>query len=275
MNPVPDPIPLESAVATEVRSRRPGSARDVRPNAETDAASAAVPRLEVVDLTVAFGGLTALDDVSFDVRPGEIVALIGPNGAGKTTVFNAVCGLVRHRGEVCIDGAPAPRRTADLTRRGVSRTLQGLGLFAGLSVRENVLVPVAGMRDAEERVAAQLRARDLGPVAERPVATLSYPDRKRVALARALVSDPRLLLLDEPAGGLGADDIAALGEVVREVATAGCAVLLVEHHVDFVMGLADRIVVLDFGRVIAHGTPDEVRDDPRVEEAYLGVKATA
>ncbi|GAA5205438.1 ABC transporter ATP-binding protein [Microbacterium kyungheense] len=247
MNPLPDPIPVDSAV----------------------------PRLEVVDLTVAFGGLTALDDVSFDVRPGEIVALIGPNGAGKTTVFNTVCGLVRHRGEVRIDGASAPRRTSELTGRGVSRTLQGLGLFAGLTVRENVLLPVAAHRDAGERVAAQLRARDLEPLAERPVAALSYPDRKRVALARALVTDPRLLLLDEPAGGLGADDISGLGDVVRDVAAAGCAVLLVEHHVDFVMGLADRIVVLDFGRVIARGTPDEVRDDPRVEEAYLGVKATA
>ncbi|MBW9095155.1 ABC transporter ATP-binding protein [Microbacterium jejuense] len=232
-------------------------------------------RLELRAVSVAFGGLTALDDVSFDVRPGEVVALIGPNGAGKTTVFNTVCGLVRHRGEVRVDGAPAPRRTSDLTGRGVSRTLQGLGLFDGLTVRENVLLPVAARRDADERVAAQLRARDLESLAERPVAALSYPDRKRVALARALVTDPRLLLLDEPAGGLGADDIAALGTVVRDVAATGCAVLLVEHHVDFVMGLADRIVVLDFGRVIARGTPDEVRDDPRVEEAYLGVKATA
>jgi len=232
-------------------------------------------RLELRAVSVAFGGLTALDAVSFDVRPGEIVALIGPNGAGKTTVFNAVCGLVRHRGEVRIDGAPAPRRTADLTSCGVSRTLQGLGLFAGLTVRENVLLPVASHRDADDRVAAQLSALELEPLAARPVAALSYPDRKRVALARALVTAPRLLLLDEPAGGLGSDDIAALADVVRGTAEAGCAVLLVEHHVDFVMGLSDRVVVLDFGRVIAHGTPDEVRDDPRVEEAYLGVKATA
>jgi len=232
-------------------------------------------RLELSAVSVAFGGLTALDDVSFDVRPGEIVALIGPNGAGKTTVFNAVCGLVRHRGEVRIDGATAPRRTSDLTAHGLSRTLQGLGLFAGLTVRENVLLPVAARRDADDRVAAQLRAQDLEALAQRAVTALSYPDRKRVALARALVTDPRLLLLDEPAGGLGADDIAALGDVVRGVADTGCAVLLVEHHVDFVMGLADRIVVLDFGRVIARGTPEQVRDDPRVEEAYLGVKATA
>ncbi|MFC0198645.1 ABC transporter ATP-binding protein, partial [Microbacterium arthrosphaerae] len=237
--------------------------------------SGRAPRLEVVDLTVSFGGLTAVDAVSFDVRPGEVVALIGPNGAGKTTVFNAVCGLVRRKGGIRIDGEPAPRRTSGLVARGVSRTLQGLGLFAGLTVRENVLLPVAGLRDADERVAAQLRDLELDGIAGRPVSALSYPDRKRVALARALVTGPRLLLLDEPAGGLGADDIAALADVVRRVAADGCAVLLVEHHVDFVMSLADRIVVLDFGRVIARGTPDEVRVDPRVEEAYLGVKAGA
>ncbi|MFK4804693.1 ABC transporter ATP-binding protein [Microbacterium sp. ZW CA_36] len=244
-------------------------------NVRSDADDRAPARLDVSDLSVAFGGLTALDGVSFDVRPGEVVALIGPNGAGKTTVFNAVCGLVRRRGEVRIDGTAAPRRTAALSARGVSRTLQGLGLFAGLTARENVLLPVSGRRDDDDLVAAQLRALDLDDLAHRQVTTLSYPDRKRVALARALVTTPRLLLLDEPAGGLGADDIAGLGEVIARVAATGCAVLLVEHHVDFVMGLADRIVVLDFGRVIARGTPDEVRTDPRVEEAYLGVKARA
>ncbi|MGM7670679.1 ABC transporter ATP-binding protein [Microbacterium sp. A93] len=232
-------------------------------------------RLDVSHLTVTFGGLTAVDDVSFDVRSGEIVALIGPNGAGKTTVFNAICGLVRNRGTISLDGRPAPRRTARLIGQGLARTLQGLGLFPSLTVRENVGVPLSGRRDAETAVTAQLEALDLTALADRPVAALAYPDRKRVALARALVSEPTMLLLDEPAGGLGADDIDALAETVRRVADAGCAVLLVEHHVDFVMGLADRIVVLDFGRVIAHGTPDAVRNDPRVEEAYLGVKADA
>lgn len=230
------------------------------------------PRLDVSHLTVVFGGLTAVDDVSFDVRPGEIVALIGPNGAGKTTVFNAICGLVRMHGSIALDGSTVPRRTARLTPRGLARTLQGLGLFVGLSVRDNVRVPVVGRRDADAVVAAQLAALDLSDLAERPVAALAYPDRKRVALARALVSEPSMLLLDEPAGGLGAEDIDALAATVRRVADAGCAVLLVEHHVDFVMGIADRIVVLDFGRVISHGTPDEVRRDPRVEEAYLGIR---
>lgn len=274
MNPHPD-SPVDRPADADAHSAPPDSASVAAPAAETDAAAGAVPRLEVAGLTVAFGGLTAVDGVSFDVGPGEVVALIGPNGAGKTTVFNAVCGLVRRRGEVLLDGAPAPRRTAGLTARGVSRTLQGLGLFGGLTVRENVLLPVAGRRDATAVVATQLRNLDLEALADRPVTALSYPDRKRVALARALVTEPRLLLLDEPAGGLGADDIAALDLAIRVVAEKGCAVLLVEHHVDFVMGLADRIVVLDFGRVIARGAPDEVRTDPRVEEAYLGVKASA
>ncbi|MGP6169804.1 ABC transporter ATP-binding protein [Microbacterium sp. A196] len=230
-------------------------------------------RLDVSHLTVTFGGLTAVDDVSFTVRPGEVVALIGPNGAGKTTVFNAICALVRTRGQITLDGRPVPRRTAGLTARGLARTLQGLGLFRGLSVRENVRVPVAGRKDADDAVDAQLDALDLTALADRPVDSLAYPDRKRTALARALVTGPSMLLLDEPAGGLGAEDIQSLGATVRQVADAGCAVLLVEHHVDFVMGIADRIVVLDFGRMIACGSPAEVRGDPRVEEAYLGVKA--
>jgi branched-chain amino acid transport system ATP-binding protein len=231
------------------------------------------PRLDVSHLTVTFGGLTAVDDVSFVVRPGEIVALIGPNGAGKTTVFNAICGLVRTHGTITLDGMAVPRRTAQLTSRGLSRTLQGLGLFPTLTVRDNVRIPVAQRKDADAIVTTRLDALGLTAAAGRPVAALAYPDRKRVALARALVSEPTMLLLDEPAGGLGADDIEALAATVRDIAEKGCSVLLVEHHVDFVMGVADRIVVLDFGRVIAQGTPDEVRTDPRVEEAYLGVRA--
>lgn len=233
------------------------------------------PRLAVSGLRVRFGGLTAVDDVSFDVHPGEVVALIGPNGAGKTTLFNAVCGLVAWQGRVDIDGRAAPRRTADLLGRGLARTLQGLGLFAGLTVRENVLAPIATMHTADSRVAEQLDKLDLTTVADIPVSALSYPDRKRVALARALVTDPRLLLLDEPAGGLGADDITDLAGIIQSVAAGGCSVLLVEHHVDFVMKAADQIVVLDFGRCIARGTPEQIRVDPRVEEAYLGVKAIA
>ncbi|MFD7025297.1 ABC transporter ATP-binding protein [Promicromonospora sukumoe] len=252
----------------------------------TSKAADSPPRLEVSGLTVAFGGLTALDDVSFTVADGETVALIGPNGAGKTTVFNAVCGLVRaRRGRVRVDGAPAPSAPTGLLAAGVSRTLQGLGLFDRLTVLENVLVPLsstggrarraAGRRDPDHLGAARetLGSLGLADFAAVPAGTLPYPDRKRVALARALVTRPRLLLLDEPAGGLGAADIDRLAGTVRDVAGDGCSVLLVEHHVDFVTDVADRVVVLDFGHVIASGTPEEVRRDPAVEEAYLGVPA--
>ncbi|GIG70042.1 ABC transporter ATP-binding protein [Phytomonospora endophytica] len=237
----------------------------------------AVPRLEISGLGVAFGGLTVLDDVSFTVGRGETVALIGPNGAGKTTVFNAVCGLVRpHAGGVRINGRPAPASATRLPSAGVSRTLQGLGLFERMTVLENVLVPLSGTRGDHTAEARAILARlGLTALAERPAGALPYPERKRVALARALVTAPDLLLLDEPAGGLGAADIDALAGTVAEVAASGCSVLVVEHHVDFVMGVADRIVVLDFGRVIACGTPGEVRGDPAVEAAYLGLGAAS
>ncbi|SDL83791.1 amino acid/amide ABC transporter ATP-binding protein 1, HAAT family [Glycomyces sambucus] len=234
------------------------------------------PRLSVGGLEVAFGGLTALGGVSFDVADGETVALIGPNGAGKTTVFNAVCGLVKPRkGTVRIAGRPAPARTTGLLKAGVARTLQGLGLFEHLTVLENVLVPLTSLRDPDAIAKAHRTLDDLGLAhfAARPAGTLPYPERKRVALARALATDPRLLLLDEPAGGLGGADIDALADTVRRIAADGRAVLLVEHHVDFVMEVADRIVVLDFGEVIAAGTPEAVQADPAVEAAYLGLEA--
>ncbi|MEU6250379.1 ABC transporter ATP-binding protein [Glycomyces sp. NPDC047010] len=233
------------------------------------------PRLAVRGLEVAFGGLTALDGVDFDVHPGETVALIGPNGAGKTTAFNAVCGLVKPRkGTVEIDGRPAPAKTTQLLAAGVARTLQGLGLFDRLTVLDNVRVPLVALRDPDADAKARSTIEDLGltGLAHRPAGALPYPDRKRTALARALATDPALLLLDEPAGGLGPGDIDALAEVLDGL---HCAILLVEHHVDFVMETADRIVVLDFGRVIAAGTPEEVRNDPAVEAAYLGVEAAA
>ena len=224
-----------------------------------------------------FGGLSALDDVSLDVDEGEVVGLIGPNGAGKTTLFNAVCGLVRpSAGTITVDGVPLPPDPTRLSARGVARTLQGLGLFRGLTVRENVLAgPPRRRRPRHRRAAAARRARPRRATPTARSGDLPYPEQKKVALARALVAQPRLLLLDEPAGGLGSEDIAALGDLVRHTAATGCAVLLVEHHVDFVMSVCDRVVVLDFGRVIASGTPDEVAGDPAVDEAYLGIEVTA
>lgn len=239
---------------------------------------AETPRLQVDHLTVTFGGLTALTDVSFTVGDAEIVALIGPNGAGKTTVFNAICGLVRpSSGKMWLSGRPAPTSPTGLLDHGVARTLQGLGLFTGMTVLENVLLPLTSQPDSAgdpvEAARAMLADLDLIGVADHGVDTLAYPDRKRVALARAMVTGPRLLLLDEPAGGLGADDIAGLADTIRAVVAGGSSVLLVEHHVDFVMDVADRVVVLDFGEVVACGSPDEVRADPAVEAAYLGVVA--
>ncbi|OLB66856.1 MAG: ABC transporter ATP-binding protein [Actinobacteria bacterium 13_2_20CM_2_72_6] len=242
---------------------------------------------------VRFGGLVALDDVSLMVEPGRIVGIIGPNGAGKTTLFNVICGFVRaERGSMSWAGRPLRPKPERLARLGIARTLQGIGLFAGLTVLENVLVGATGAaragfwpgllalpaRDRDERA---LRAAAMACLAELGVAdyagrlpdSLPYPVRKRVGLARALVSRPRLLLLDEPAGGLGGtdiDELAALILALPDRPEGGCAVVLVEHHMDLVMRVCEHVVVLDFGRVIAAGPPDRIRDDPAVADAYLG-----
>jgi branched-chain amino acid transport system ATP-binding protein len=247
---------------------------------------------------VRFGGLVALDDVSLRVEPGQIVAVIGPNGAGKTTLFNVICGFVPPAtGSVAFDGRPLRPRPHRLTSLGISRTLQGVGLFGGLSVVENVMAGAthraktgvvgallaAPHGDRDER---RLRAEAMELLAELGIAehagtrpaTLPYAIRKKVALARALASRPRLVLLDEPAGGLGAEEIDELARLVTSLpARPGgtCAVLLVEHHMDFVMSVSDHIVVLDFGRVIASGPPKQIQDDPAVAEAYLGAEVEA
>ncbi|MCF0096395.1 ABC transporter ATP-binding protein [Micromonospora sp. MH99] len=249
--------------------------------------------LELHGIGVRFGGLTALDDVSLRVPPNRVVGVIGPNGAGKTTLFNVICGFVTpEAGSLTLDGRPLRPRPHRLTRLGIARTLQGTGLFAGLSVLENVMTGAshtarAGFASAlfglprSDRDERRLRQHaldvldDLGIVrhADAAPGTLPFAVRQRVALARALAARPRLLLLDEPAGGLGADDIAELAELVRQLPRRDadpCAVLLVEHHMDLVMAVCDELVVLDFGRVIAAGTPDEIRDDTTVADAYLG-----
>jgi branched-chain amino acid transport system ATP-binding protein len=220
--------------------------------------------LALQHLTVRFGGLTALDDVSLEVPPGRVVGVIGPNGAGKTTLFNVVCGFVRAgSGAMTLDGRPFQPKPHHLARHGIARTLQGIGQFNGLTVLENVLVGGRDARGALERCGVAEYAAELP-------GRLPYALRKRVELARALVAGPRILLLDEPAGGLDADEIAWLEGLIRGLDTT---VLLVEHHMDLVMAVCDEILVLDFGKPVALGPPDRIRDDPAVAEAYLGAAA--
>ncbi|HEY7484048.1 MAG TPA: ABC transporter ATP-binding protein [Streptosporangiaceae bacterium] len=246
------------------------------------------PLLELSGVTVRFGGLVALDEVSLQVPSGHVVGVIGPNGAGKTTLFNVVCGFVRPgAGSVRWQGADITgHRPHHLAGLGVARTLQGLGLFPGLTVLQNVMVgatrhartgvptalPALPRADRDEaalrrRAMEQLTALGVADVADRMPGALSYGTRKRVALARALVSDPELILLDEPVAGLSADEIGALATLIRDL---HMTVVLVEHHMDFVMDICDEVAVLDFGRLIARGTPAEIRDDPAVIAAYLG-----
>ena len=248
--------------------------------------------LEVDNATLRFGGLTALDQVSFEIREGEILGLIGPNGAGKTTCFNAMTGVYQlTSGEIRFNGqAMRKLKRHKITQLGMARTFQNIRLFKAMTVLENVMVGA----DARSKVsfvealfrlprhrrteqASLARAKELLDLVgikarhDELASNLSYGDQRRLEIARAMATDPTLLCLDEPAAGFNPAEKQRLMELIRKVRDQGITVLLIEHDMRLVMGVTDRIVVLEFGRKIAEGPPEEIRDNPAVIAAYLGV----
>jgi branched-chain amino acid transport system ATP-binding protein len=258
---------------------------------------ASTPLLSVRDVTIRFGGIVALDTVSFDVPAGSVYGLIGPNGAGKTTLFNCLSRLYGYQsGDILFKGASVTACSShDIARLGIGRTFQNLAMFATLSVEQNIMVgahcrSAAGFVATCIRTPAVRREEDrlrrrageivdylgLGAVRHTAVAQLPFGVQKRVELGRALASEPTLLLLDEPAAGLGHEELAGLGALIRDIRDRlNITVLLVEHHMNLVMSTCDRLAVLNFGRRIAEGTAEEVQAHPEVIAAYLGAAAHA
>jgi ABC-type branched-subunit amino acid transport system ATPase component len=251
------------------------------------------PLLDVDRLTIKFGGVVALDDVSFDIKPGEILGLIGPNGAGKTTAFNVITGVYQATsGTVTFDGTVLRKKKRyQITKLGIARTFQNIRLFPSMTALDNVLVgadahskvgilraifrtPYFRRRERESREEARALLKFVGVDgrAEEFSTNLSYGDQRRLEIARALATRPKLICLDEPAAGFNPAEKQRLMQLIRDIRDAGNTVLLVEHDMKLVMGVCDRIVVLEFGKKVAEGTPAEIQANPVVIAAYLGVE---